>query len=247
MDGGIAFRSPANIKTLLRRSQRKHSEKSYRHMKDKLIAILKPMPIAVYSADLENFRLSLFANKSEDVKSLVENIVSGFALPSSPTKLTMPKPDSNRCSWCGIWMPLQDFPIASIDTTTVLKEACSTSEPDHIVCQLEEVAKAVDELLEVSLCQAPCELVQDIANIVEEDVGRSLWALPGHESFLAAEVHRPREVRLSDDSMGINKYSFKRTRARAEVPEAGPNSVSLSPAPHHTYATDESTGECKSQ
>ena len=50
---------------------------------------------------------------------------------------------------------------------------------------------------------------------------------------------------------GMNKYCFKRTRARAEVPEAMPNSVgaipSLSPAPHHMYATDESTGECKTQ
>ena len=50
---------------------------------------------------------------------------------------------------------------------------------------------------------------------------------------------------------GMNKYCFKRTRARAEVPEAMPNSVgaipSLSPAPHHIYATDESTGECKTQ
>ena len=50
---------------------------------------------------------------------------------------------------------------------------------------------------------------------------------------------------------GMNKHCFKRTRARAEVPEAVPNSVgaipSLSPAPPHIYTTDESTGECHAQ
>ena len=50
---------------------------------------------------------------------------------------------------------------------------------------------------------------------------------------------------------GMNKYCFKRTRARAEDSEAVPNSVgaipSLSPAPHHIYTTDESTGECHAQ
>ena len=37
----------ANYKTLLRRLHRKHSEASYRHMKNKLLVILKPMPNAV--------------------------------------------------------------------------------------------------------------------------------------------------------------------------------------------------------
>ena len=51
LDGGIASPSSANNKTLLRSLQRKHSEKSYRHMKAKLLSFLKPMPLAVYSAD----------------------------------------------------------------------------------------------------------------------------------------------------------------------------------------------------
>ena len=219
-------------------------------MKGKLLAILKPMPSAVYATDFEDFRLSLFANNNADVMSLrVESTVNGSALSSSPTILTMPKPDCNRCSWCGIWMPLPINPITIV--TTDVKEACSTSEPDPISCQLEEVVKAVDELLELSLCQAPCAMGQEIAKIVDEDVGRSMWAHTGTDSLFAAEAPRSREVRLVDDSMGNNKYGFKRTRARAaaEVPEALPNSVSLTPAHalHQVYATDESTGECKSQ
>ena len=113
------------------------------------------MPNAVYSADLEEFRLSLFANKIEDANSLrVENTGCG----------TQP-PDINRCSWCGICMPLPIYQTIIIDTATGIQEARSTSEPDPIVCQLEEVVKAVDELVEVSLCQAPCEVVHEIANV----------------------------------------------------------------------------------
>ena len=249
MDGGLASRSSVNSKTLLRRLQRKHSETSYRRMKDKLLPVLKPMPIAAFSANLEEFRQSLFANKSEDVKTTrVESTVGGSFAQS---------PCSNRCSWCGIWMPLPNHPITIMETTTDVKEACSTSDPDPLVRQLEEVDKAVDALLEVSLCQAPCALVHANTNNEDEDVGsvcdhitsNSNWDHAGIDSFSAAEVHRSR--RLSGDTLGMKKYCFKRTRARTQAPEAAPNSVSaissLSPAPHHKYTTDESTGECKTQ
>ena len=83
-----------------------------------------------------------------------------------------------------------------------------------------------------------------VANEVDLEVGRSLWGQARSDSLFAAEfaaeVSRSREV-------GINKYSFKRTRAPAEVPEALPTIVSLSPASHHRYATDDSIGECKTQ
>ena len=117
----------ANYKARSRLLQRKHSEASCRHMKNKLLVILKPMLNAVYTADLEEFRLSLLANKIEDANSLrVENIGGG----------TQP-PDINRCSCCGIWMPSPIYPTIIIDTATGIQEACSTSEPDPIVCQLE--------------------------------------------------------------------------------------------------------------
>ena len=82
------------------------------------------------------------------------------------------------------------------------------------------------------------------------DVGGSIWDRTG--SFLAAEAPTSKEVRLVDNSFGSNKYCFKRTHASAEVPEAVPNenstsSVSLPPASHPRYATDESNGECKTQ
>ena len=131
----------------------------------------------------------------------------------------------------------------------------STSEPDPIVCQLEEVDQAVDALLEVCLCQAPCALVheplvQAIANNVDLDVGRSIWDRTGSDSFLVAEAPRSRDAGLLDNSLGSSKYCFKRTRGSTEVPEAVPNStfsVSLPPVSHPRYATDESTGECKTK
>jgi len=147
-------------------------------------------------------------------------------------------------------MPLPIIPITIIEASTDVKEACSTSMPNPIECQLEVVDQDVGALLEVCFCQAPGALVheplvQEIANNVDLEVGRSLWGQARSDSLFAAEVFAA-EVSRSRE-VGINKYSFKRTRASAEVPEALPTSVSLSPAPHHRYATDESTGECKTQ
>ena len=239
--------SSARNKTLLRRLQRKHTEKAYRHMKDKLLSILKPMPTAVHANNLEEFRQSLFANKrDDDMPSRVESTVDGTT--------STPAQDCNRCAWCGIWMPL---PINRIIVTTDVLDASSTSEPvpDPLLCQLAEVDLAVDALLDVCLCQAPCalvheQLVQVTANM-DLDVGESIWDRTG--SFLAAEAPSSKEVRLVDNSFGSNKYCFKRTHASAEVPEAVPNENNTSssfywpPPSHHRYATDESSGECKTQ
>ena len=103
LDGGIALPCSAKSKTLVRRLQRKHSEQSYRHMKEKLLSMLKPMPIAAYSANLEEFRQTLYAN-SDDAKSLRgESTVAGLAS-FSPTMHLVPTQATgfNRCSWCGI-------------------------------------------------------------------------------------------------------------------------------------------------
>ena len=227
LDGGIESPSSANNKTLLRRLQRKHSEKSYKRMKDKLLSILKPMPLAVHAANLEDFRQSLYTER-DDVKPLrTESAVGGIALSSFPEHIVPTQaPDCNRCSWCGIWIPLPIAPL--FDTMTDVSEACRPSEPDPIESQLEEVDQAVDALLEVCLCQAPCALVHEplvhaFANKVDLDVGRPL---------------------------GTKKYCFKRTRAPTEVPEAVLNSTpsaSLPPVSHPRYTADESTGECITQ
>ena len=106
--GGIAVPCSANInKTLKRQLQRKHTQQSYRQMKEKLLSFLKPMPIAAYAADLEQFMLKIYANSDDD--------------------LSTRGPDCNRCQWCGIWMP---SPNTSIITTEV-KEASSTSVAEH--------------------------------------------------------------------------------------------------------------------
>ena len=214
-------------------------------MKAKLLSIVRPMPIAAYSADLEDFRQALYANRD----------------------------DCNRCGWCGIWIPIPNNPITTITTdvkeacctaeadpiscqldeidkavdpytiiTIVVKEDCCSTEPDPICCQLDVVVNAVDELLELSLCQPPCTIGQGKTKL---DVSRSLWAHTGIESIFAADAY----ISLGDERIWHDyKYSFKRTRApAAEFPEAAlPNSVSSLPVPSQ-YPTDESTGECKSQ
>ena len=228
LDGGMVSPSSANNKTRLRRLQRKHSEKSYKRMKDKLLSILKPMPLAVHAANLEDFRQSLYTVKSDDVKPLrVESAVGGIALSSIPEHIVPTQaPDCNRCSWCGIWIPLPIAPL--FDTRTDVSEACRPSEPDPIESQLEEVDQAVDALLEICLCQAPCALVHEplvhaFAYNVELDVGRPL---------------------------GTKKYCFKRTRATTEVHEAvlhSSPSVSLQPVFFPRYTADENTGECITQ
>lgn len=242
--GGIAVPCSAN-RTLLRRLQRKHTEQSYRLMKAKLLSIVKPMPIAAFSEDLEEFRHTLYANRD----------------------------DCNRCLWWGIWIPIPKNPITIFTTevkeagstaeadpkpcrleekdkavdpssisTTVVKEDCCSAEPDPICCQLDVVGNAVDELLELSLCQPPCTIGQGNIKI---DVSRSLWEYTGTDSIFAADAYISRgDERIWDDY----KDCFKRTRApAAEVPEAAlHNSVSFLPVPSQC-STDESTGECKSQ
>ena len=235
-------------------------------MKDKLLSILKPMPLAVHSANLEEFRQSLYANSSDDAKPLrLESYVDGVASSLHNTMHIVPTqaPDCNRCAWCGIWMPLP--PIKQIIVTPTALEASSPSMPDPLLCQLAEVDRTVDALLEACLCQAPCALVHEplVQHFAKADlvVGRSIWDRTG--SFLAAEAPSSKDVRLVDNSFGSNKHCFKRAHALAEVPEAVPNEnrtralfeakvpealPSVSPSPVRSqYYTDESTGECKSQ
>ena len=82
MDGGIAcssakVNSVRHNHTELRRMQRKHSQRCYREMKDKLVSMLVPLPKdAIHAVDLEKFRETLFL------------------------------PIDISCQWCGSWHPL---------------------------------------------------------------------------------------------------------------------------------------------
>ena len=154
---------------------------------------------------------------------------------------------------CVVWHLMPSPPINQIVVTPTVLAASSPSKPDPLLCQLAEVDRAVDALLEACLCQAPCALVHEplVQHFAKADlvVGRSIWDRTG--SFLAAEAPSSNDVRLVDNSFGSNKHCFKRAHALAEVPEAVPiensSSVSLPPASHPRYTTDESSGECKTQ
>ena len=54
----------ANLKTRIRRLQRKHTEASYRHMKEKLLQIVQPLPKAAYAADLEKVGIPFIVRKN---------------------------------------------------------------------------------------------------------------------------------------------------------------------------------------
>lgn len=73
-------------RTLLRRQQRKHTKASYQQLKAKLLALVKPMPQASRSRDLEEFRSSLYC--------AAPGIGKGGQL--------------IQCSWCGVSLSIAD-------------------------------------------------------------------------------------------------------------------------------------------
>ena len=93
----------SNLKTQLRRQQRRHSQQCYRLMQAKLLALVTPVPAtAIRASDLETFRSNLFNPAAELVK--VKESIDGWQLKQSPTpQLTSP---ASVCNWCGIWMPM---------------------------------------------------------------------------------------------------------------------------------------------
>ena len=97
-------------------------------MKEKLLLIVQPLPKAVYAADLEEFRHSLYCKEV------------------SPVLIHDKPPCTNQCMWCGIWTPLPTPPIIAI---------ASTQQP--LFQQLQACDKTVDALLEVCLCQVASE------------------------------------------------------------------------------------------
>ena len=162
MDGGLAP-SSAN-KSLIRRLQRKHTAASYRHMKEKLLRIVQPIPTAVLAADLEDFRHHLYYKDA----------------PLAPLATTPEQPCIHQCSWCGIWTPLPTKP-----------QHATTKEP--LVQQLEAVDATVDTLLETCLCQTRYEL-DSMGNSVDTEpilTAAPIWKQVDKDATdIAAELSR---------------------------------------------------------
>jgi len=60
--GGAEMRKSLMTRTQRRRCNRKHTQHCYRAMKDKLVALLRPMPSdAIPASTLEPFRAALFS------------------------------------------------------------------------------------------------------------------------------------------------------------------------------------------
>ena len=243
------FASTANLKTRTRRLQRKHTEASYRCMKEKLLRIVQPLPKAAYASDLEEFRHALYCKDDHGPMSFMQ-------------------PCINQCAWCGIWTPLpiqptiitteveeslavteqplfQQLGQPTIITTEVKEMIALTEQP--LFQQLDAVDTVVDALLERCLCQAPCELETMAEAMVP-------WILDEHHG-----IHGQSDVKVAvaaasttpgnrEPFSKLKRYCFKRTQL-CEVPEAVHNSWASPPispdAPQ--YYTEESTGECKTQ
>ena len=88
-------------------------------MKAKLLSLVSPLPtLAIYAADLEAFRESIYTGKAE-----------AKAAEPEPHVLLIDS-GKNMCSWCGIWQPL---PILPIDTTGELGNQPTVADADKII------------------------------------------------------------------------------------------------------------------
>jgi hypothetical protein len=136
LDGGIASSRSALYATqtlpsptVRRRMQRKHSQISYRLMKAKLLAIVRPLPSqAIQAADLEAFRTSIYVidTAKKDAEEPTEMLASA---------------GNSVCSWCGIWQPL---PIAPICSQQVAKEEHGALGNQPTVARFDAVAAESD-------------------------------------------------------------------------------------------------------
>jgi len=215
-----AFAGTANNKTRTRRLHRKHTEASYKHMKEKLLLIVQPLPKAVYAADLEEFRHSLYCKEV------------------SPVLIHDKPPCTNQCMWCGIWTPLPTPPIIAV---------ASTQQP--LFQQLQACDKTVDALLEVCLCQVPSEpeMATDDTRtpLTSEHVGKQEQC-----TAIDTEAVIPLWTSSELSMYRLKRYCFKRTRiceVPETMPDSGIyQSSAPAPSPPQYY-TDESNGECRTQ
>ena len=77
MTTNYSWNNLPNTRTQLRRLQRKHTQHSYKLLKDKLIQLVRPMPpSAMQMTDLENFRATLFASAGKQPHDAEEDMVS---------------------------------------------------------------------------------------------------------------------------------------------------------------------------
>lgn len=217
-----AYNGYANIKTRKRRLQRKHTLASYRHMQTHLLSLVKPMPIGVFSADLESFRRSLYTEADANTEA--------------DEKLQTP---CIRCDWCGIWTPL---PPERDIITAKITEISGTSLELSLESNLAKLDSVVDTLLDACLCQST--LVEEIIDTEGYKIKRCAL---NTECFTAAEAS---ELCWNlNGKPGLKKYCFKRSHPAVEDPipvtERSAN-FPISPRPLQ-YSTDETTGECKSQ
>ena len=78
--GGAEMRKSLMTRTQRRRCNRKHTQHCYRAMKDKLVALLRPMPTdAIPASTLEPFRAALFAPCTLNLDSLVPDPEVGYS------------------------------------------------------------------------------------------------------------------------------------------------------------------------
>ena len=236
----------ANSYTRKRRLQRKHTAASYKLLKAKLLQCIKPMPSAVYSADLEKFRSDLYTEKENHA-------------PASSTPIAEESHQTTLvCSWCGIWQPLPVQTICSVHPASIEEIDTSLHDPD-VLDKLREVDKAVDALLDASLCQAGIYDSLQAQCRTEKENAMSFqsvlkWKATGdtisHDE-VSGNMHRispvPSKPLFSSYDVSLKtstwkKYSFKRTSGSTSIqPE-----WQLPPSPQ-LYTTDETTGECKTQ
>ena len=78
--GGAEMRKSLMTRTQRRRCNRKHTQHCYRAMKDKLVALLRPMPSdAIPASTLEPFRAALFSPCTLNLDSLVPHSGVGYS------------------------------------------------------------------------------------------------------------------------------------------------------------------------
>ena len=255
----------ANIQTRKRRLQRKHTQASYRHMKTQLLSLLKPMPIAVFSTDVESFRYSLYTDA--EVKTEADNKVQTISI--------------NRCHWCGIWTPLPERQINIAISEEIIvrdksKEAVEAFAAEVLpiqpvleeatVADILEVAIATDadpdknniasddaaldhtivdpgDIIDLADLLSPslCEIVSSLEGANHRDM---LKELRGQRvaAFKARAAQGSKQVPpgFSWLSIDVSRHAFCLTQPSQPQPF-------IQPVPNPLFKKDEATGECKQQ
>ena len=242
-----AVAGTANLKTRIRRLQRKHTEASFRHMKEKLLQIVQPLPKAAYAADLEEFRHTLYC-KEEPV-------------------LTNPsEPCIKRCMWCGIWTPLPTQPIIATTRQPLLQqlEAVDTSVDallEECLCQAPCELETLEETTAPTL--AELQLENQEQNILNSEIHLPSLLLPpvtpevsyipdmfeyltgGPTMCEVVSLMRVRDISQDKDLRGQRAAALQ---ARSVEQCQSLTWLSSQPVPiPDQHGTDPNTGECTQQ